>query len=741
MITTARGQVSGFRFAVASPHNLTSTVAAQVLDGGGNAVDAAIAANAVQGTVAPETCGIGGDLFALVWEPGASSPAALNASGWAGSGVSASDLRDQGFVSIPDDHPASVSIPGAVAGWFELARRFGSRQISDLLAPAMAYAADGFPASSEFSRATAARFEQLAHQPSAKSLYPDSTPAEVGARIQRPLLHDTFAKICSDGSEGFYRGSVARDVSDATGGLISVEDLASFAPDWVEPLGKSVLGHTGWTIGPNSQGYLTLAALRIFEMTGGAFDPDDPASHHRLIESYRAVAAERDDVVSDPTTAPLAAAALLADDRLSTIADSIGDHAGTFSPPSRRPGGTAYLTVVDGSGLAISLIQSNFHGIGSNIGAGSSGFILHNRGVRSDPGAGPPERVDARETATPHPVTHDLVEGRAGRSRDGDAGRPPTAPVTRPGRGSSLRERRRALERAIPPPLDDPGSLGIVSFDGSRRSGVQRRHHRGTQGEGPPPRADHRPDRRMGPCLADRHQPGRAPHRRGGPAGRHSSGTGPLMGTLILVRHGEAEGNSTHRLIGWADVPLTDTGHRQAIRVAERLRSAPVARIVSSDLRRTTETAAPLVEATGVTLELEPRLREIDNGDWTDLSPDEISARWTDLWESYVAGTDVDRPNGERWADVGHRVIEAVSELLSRDGITVVFTHGGPLLLSTYWAAGTSVRGNIFRGPLAPALNASVSTIVDGPRVLGYNDVGHLTAVADLDIPYAPVPD
>lgn len=211
------------------------------------------------------------------------------------------------------------------------------------------------------------------------------------------------------------------------------------------------------------------------------------------------------------------------------------------------------------------------------------------------------------------------------------------------------------------------------------------------------------------------------------------------MGTVILARHGEAEGNSTHRLIGWADVALTSIGHEQARRLADRLAGAPIDRIVSSDLRRATQTAAPLVAATGLELETDARLREIDNGDWTDLAPEQISAGWSDMWQSYVDGVDVDRPNGERWADVRERVIEAVAGLLAQDGLTVVFTHGGPLLLSAYWASGTSLQGNIFKGPLAPSLNASVCTLVEGPRVLGYNDVGHLTAVADLDIPYAPV--
>ena len=211
------------------------------------------------------------------------------------------------------------------------------------------------------------------------------------------------------------------------------------------------------------------------------------------------------------------------------------------------------------------------------------------------------------------------------------------------------------------------------------------------------------------------------------------------MGTVILVRHGEADGNSTHRLIGWADVALTSTGREQAERLAGRLANAPIDRIVSSDLRRATETARPLVEATGLELDTDRRLREIDNGDWTDLSPEEISAGWSDMWRAYTDGEDVHRPNGERWVEVRERVVEAVAELLAHDGLTVAFTHGGPLLLSAYWATGTTIGGNIFKGPLAPALNASVCTIVDGPRILGYNDVGHLSAVAALDIPYAPV--
>lgn len=211
------------------------------------------------------------------------------------------------------------------------------------------------------------------------------------------------------------------------------------------------------------------------------------------------------------------------------------------------------------------------------------------------------------------------------------------------------------------------------------------------------------------------------------------------MGSVILVRHGEAEGNRHHRLIGWSEVGLTDAGHRQAQLVADRLSRAPITRIVSSDLRRTVETAAPLAKVLAMEPALDPRFREIHNGDWTGLTPDEVSDGWTEMWQRYLDGHDVDRPGGERWADVRARVIDGLEDLLAADGVTVVFSHGGPLVIAAAWASGIDVTGNVFKGPLASAENASLCTIVDGPRLLGYNDVGHLQPIASVDIPYAAV--
>lgn len=208
---------------------------------------------------------------------------------------------------------------------------------------------------------------------------------------------------------------------------------------------------------------------------------------------------------------------------------------------------------------------------------------------------------------------------------------------------------------------------------------------------------------------------------------------------LVLVRHGRADGNRDHRFIGQSDVPLDAEGRRQAEAVAARLADVGIERVVSSDLRRTIDTATPLARRLGVDVDVEPRLREISNGKWTGLLPEDIQAGWPELWTSYTEGVDVARPDGEQWADVRSRVVPALEELAASGRTTAVFTHGGPIVVAAAWASGVSLPGNVFRGGMAAAANGGITTIVDGPRLLGYNDVGHLSALAGADVPFAPV--
>ena len=199
--------------------------------------------------------------------------------------------------------------------------------------------------------------------------------------------------------------------------------------------------------------------------------------------------------------------------------------------------------------------------------------------------------------------------------------------------------------------------------------------------------------------------------------------------TFFLVRHGEAVGNRDHRFIGQSDTPLSEAGRRQAEAVAHRLARIPITAIVSSDLRRARDTMTPLSGLLGIEIELEPRFREIANGEWTGLLPDEISARWPDLWERYRGGEDVPRPGGERWADVAIRARAAFKELAAtRQGALVAIgAHAGVGLALITWAAGLEDRQNYFRGPFGPLANGSISVIrFPGPQVVAVNDIGHL---------------
>ncbi len=371
---------STFGDAAVTSHAQATQAAMEILAGGGNAIDAAVAANAVLGVIAPEMCGVGGDLFALVHRPGLSQPLALNASGPAGSGADPSELK--GRAEMPPDHPLSVTIPGCVDGWGRLVGEYGRMSLSDILVPAIRLAVGGFPASPELSRSLTERSDELAPQPASDGLYPGGRAPAPGARLFRPGLGRTLSEMASDGPQAFYGGFAGRSISEATGGRITMEDLTGYAAEWVEPLGIELFGRTAWTVPPNSQGYVTLAALWIFSQLDAPRDPSDPAYHHAMIEAYRAAVFDRDEVLADPDFAGVASAELLAPKRLAPRVGAFDPAvAGSWPPPTEMPGGTTFLAVVDRDGIAVSLIQSNYHGLGSGIGAGSAGFVLHNRGL------------------------------------------------------------------------------------------------------------------------------------------------------------------------------------------------------------------------------------------------------------------------------------------------------------------------------------------------------------------------
>lgn len=366
--------------AAVSPHFLASEAAMEIMGSGGSAVDGAIAANAVLGVVLPTTCGPGGDLFALIHGPGFERPICLNSSGRAGSGVSAENMRLAGHSTIPLQGLDSITVPGAVDGWMALHERYGSLGLASILAPAISLAENGFPVSSEFSRSLSRIHDRIKEQGSAAPLYVNGIPAP-GSTVRRVRHAEVLRAIAANGRSGFYEGEVGEAIVTTTEQRITPGDLAVNQAEWVEPASLDILGVTGWTIPPNSQGYLTLATLKIFELLEPPHNPEDPSFHHALIEAYRSVASERDTYLSDPATAK-DLGFLLDPLRLEKRAALIStEHASVWPTPQDAPGGTAYLATRDESGLGVSLMQSNFWGIGSGFSAGDTGIFLHNRGA------------------------------------------------------------------------------------------------------------------------------------------------------------------------------------------------------------------------------------------------------------------------------------------------------------------------------------------------------------------------
>ena len=343
---------------------------------GGNAVDAAVAANAAMAVVAPHLCGVGGDLFALVHPGGGATPAALDASGAAGSGSDPQALRDEGHTAMPFKHDVrTVTVPGCVDGWLALHGRFGRLALADALAPAVALAAHGFAASPLLVASTAA---SLAPRPAPGAGELVSQATHAGARVRRPGVARTLDAIGRNGRDAFYGGEFGAGLRRLGGGLFAEADLERRQARWVEPLALGAFGHRLWTVPPPSQGYLTLAGAWIADGLGLPDDPDDGAWAHLLVEAAVAAGHDRDGVLHDGADG----AALLAEARLAPRRARISpDRGGAWPPAPGRDGDTTYLCVVDGEGMGVSLIQSNASGFGSHLFEPATGINLHNRGL------------------------------------------------------------------------------------------------------------------------------------------------------------------------------------------------------------------------------------------------------------------------------------------------------------------------------------------------------------------------
>jgi gamma-glutamyltranspeptidase/glutathione hydrolase len=374
---------------VASEHPLASQAGASILSRGGHAVDAAIAANAVMAVVAPMMNGLGGDLFAIVYESGSDTLHGLNGSGYAPAALTIDALRASGITSMPQRGIHSVTVPGAVAAWSMLSERFGRVALGDLLSPAIHLAGDGFPV------AEISGEEWIGAQPvlqataeSSRVFLPGGRAPAVGEVFRNPDLAATYRAIAADGCDAFYRGPIASRIvqcSERHGGALTATDLAEYRAEWVSPISTNYRAWTVYELPPNGQGLAALMMLNLLEHVPlASVGHNSSEALHAIIEAKKLAYADMARHVCDPRFHQVPISALLSKPYAAQRAREIdparaSEEAFSGALPSHA-GDTTYLSVVDRAGNIVSLIQSIFASFGSGLVPDGTGFALQNRG-------------------------------------------------------------------------------------------------------------------------------------------------------------------------------------------------------------------------------------------------------------------------------------------------------------------------------------------------------------------------
>lgn len=388
--TQARSMVITRQGIVATSQTLASVAGAQILARGGSAADAAIAADAVLGIVEPMNSGIGGDLFAMEWDAKTGKLAGLNSSGWAPEKLSVDFLKHKGFAQMPSTGIYSVTVPGCVAGWEALHRKFGRLPWAELFQPAIYYARQGFPVTEWIAAYWNDERAKLAADPNARRIFlPGGEPPRVGQIFSNPAYAHALELIAAQGAEAFYRGAIARAVlrtSDRLGGVMTAEDLADFQPQWVQPISATYRGWTVYELPPNAQGMAALEMLNIMERFPlGEYGFLNPQSWHVKMVAQQLAYADLRRYNGDPRFAQVPVEGMISKAYAKQRAASIetGRARCQVEPgePSRFTGDTIYLAAVDRDGNIVSLIQSLFSSFGSGVVADDFGFHLQNRGA------------------------------------------------------------------------------------------------------------------------------------------------------------------------------------------------------------------------------------------------------------------------------------------------------------------------------------------------------------------------
>lgn len=379
---------------VAASQPLAARAGVQMLERGGNAIDAAIAANATIGLMEPTGNGIGGDLFILYYEAKTNTVHGLNASGWSPSGLTVELLQSKGLKTMPQRGIYSVTVPGVVAGWDSMRARFGTKPFSELLAPAIYYAENGFPLSERTASSWANSVKMHSEHPNSRKTYlVDGTRApKAGEVFKNPDLAGSLRLIAQHGRDGYYKGKTADailTISREQGGTMTAADLAEYEPEWVTPIETSYRGWNVYEIGPNTQGIAALMMLNLMEpYTIGAYGFHSANALHVMIEAKKLAYADMLRYVGDPRFSRIPVNELLSKPRATQRARSIDlaraackvEPAVLSGVTDAQGNDTIYMSVIDKDGNIVSLIQSNYSGFGSGLVPPGTGFMLQNRG-------------------------------------------------------------------------------------------------------------------------------------------------------------------------------------------------------------------------------------------------------------------------------------------------------------------------------------------------------------------------
>jgi len=399
MNAIAADRITGKHFATRSeamaPHAMAATsqplatqVALDIMQAGGNAIDAAIAANALLGLVEPTGNGIGGDLYAIVWDAEGKRLHGLNASGRSPKSLTLDYFLENGYESIPARGVLPLSVPGAVDGWFELHQKFGKLPMAQVLAPAIEYAENGFPVTEVISYYFERNADVLKNQPGFADVFmKGGLPPQKGKMFKNPDLANTYKLIAKEGRDAFYKGKIAKTIDAFVkkhGGFLSYEDLASHTSTWVNPVSTNYRGYDLWELPPNTQGIAAQQILNILENYDVAsMGFDSPEYVHLFVEAKKLAFEDRAKYYSDPDFNEVPVEGLLDKDYAKQRAKLIDmKRAGQSFEPGNPPteGDTIYLTTADADGNMVSLIQSNYRGMGSGITPTGLGFVIQNRG-------------------------------------------------------------------------------------------------------------------------------------------------------------------------------------------------------------------------------------------------------------------------------------------------------------------------------------------------------------------------